>query len=43
MDKHLEEYLALCQQIYERMEADGTWPWKEQLPTNQSHNEHKQE
>ena len=24
---HLEEFLAICQQIYERRIADGTWPW----------------
>ena len=26
-DKHLERYLRLCQRIYERMEAEGSWPW----------------
>lgn len=26
-DDHLEEFLAICQQIYERRVADGTWPW----------------
>jgi hypothetical protein len=25
----LERYLALCQRIYERMERDGTWPWRD--------------
>jgi len=25
---HLDEYLALCKRIYERMERDGSWPWK---------------
>lgn len=24
----LERYLALCKRIYEDMERDGTWPWK---------------
>lgn len=23
----LEQYLALCQRIYERMEREGSWPW----------------
>ena len=27
-DPRLERYLELCQRIYERMERDGTWPWK---------------
>jgi hypothetical protein len=29
MDKqdHLEEYLAICQAVYEQMKRDGTWPW----------------
>ena len=26
-DEHLERYLRLCRQIYERMEREGTWPW----------------
>ncbi len=26
---HLERYLAICQQIYERMERENSWPWKE--------------
>ena len=25
----LERYLALCQRIYERMERDGSWPWRD--------------
>ena len=29
MDKHLEQYLALCQCIFERMEREGSWPWAE--------------
>lgn len=29
LDPRLERYLELCQRIYERMERDGTWPWKE--------------
>ena len=29
MDKHLEQYLALCQRIYERMEREGSWPFLE--------------
>jgi hypothetical protein len=28
-DPRLERYLELCQRIYERMERDGTWPWKQ--------------
>ena len=28
-DNHLERHLKLCQQIYERMKRDGTWPWRE--------------
>lgn len=42
-DDRLEQYLELCQRIYERMEREGTWPWKEQLPTNTNDNEHPQE
>ena len=29
MNKDLEQYLALCQRIYERMEVEGSWPWKD--------------
>ena len=25
----LERYLALCQRIYERMEREGSWPWRD--------------
>jgi hypothetical protein len=28
-DPRLERFLELCQRIYERMERDGTWPWKQ--------------
>jgi hypothetical protein len=28
-DEFLERYLRLCQQIYERMEREGTWPWSD--------------
>lgn len=27
--EHLERYLAICKQIYERMEREGSWPWSE--------------
>lgn len=26
-DEFLEQYLLLCQRIYERMEREGAWPW----------------
>lgn len=29
LPEHLRQYLAICKQVYERMERDGTWPWKE--------------
>lgn len=28
-DEHLEEFLAICQTMFERMQRDGTWPWRE--------------
>lgn len=24
----LEEYLLLCEQLYERLQREGKWPWK---------------
>lgn len=43
MNTQLEEYLLLCQRIYERMEREGSWPWKEQeeqlSETNKLYNE----
>lgn len=27
-DEHLEEFLAICQAMFERMQRDGTWPWR---------------
>ena len=26
-EQHLEQYLRLCQRLYERLEAEGSWPW----------------
>lgn len=28
-DQHLEEFLAICQAVFERMRRDGTWLWPE--------------
>jgi len=36
IDPQLERYLELCQRIYERMERDGTWPWKTDVPSDDS-------
>lgn len=33
MNDEFEQYLALCQRIYERMEREGSWPWLEQDST----------
>ena len=27
--QYLEEYLAICQAVFERMRREGTWPWPE--------------
>ena len=32
IDPRLEQYLLLCQRMYERKERDGTWPWKSDIP-----------
>jgi hypothetical protein len=32
MEPRLEQYLLLCQRMYERMEREGTWPWKSDIP-----------
>lgn len=26
-DEHLEEFLAICQAVFERMRREGAWPW----------------
>jgi hypothetical protein len=26
-DEHLEEYLAICAAVFERMKREGTWLW----------------
>jgi hypothetical protein len=26
-NEHLEEYLAICTAVFERMKREGTWPW----------------
>lgn len=28
-DEHLDQHLELCQRIYLRMQADGSWPWRD--------------
>ncbi len=28
-DEHLEEFLAICQAMFERMQREGSWPWFE--------------
>ena len=25
----LDRYLAFCKRVYENMEREGTWPWKD--------------
>lgn len=29
-DEALERYFAICKRIFEQMERDGTWPWKDE-------------
>jgi hypothetical protein len=29
MRPELLAYLSLCKRVYERMERDGSWPWKD--------------
>jgi hypothetical protein len=28
-DERLKQYIALCKRIYERMEQEGSWPWRD--------------
>ena len=35
-DEHLERHLELCQQVYLRMLADGSWPWKTESDSSKS-------
>lgn len=28
-DEHIERHLAICQRVYERLLAEGNWPWRE--------------
>ena len=32
----LERYLAQCKRIYEDMERDGSWPWKDEMDSTHS-------
>ena len=29
-DDHLQQFLELCQRVFLRMQADGTWPWPDE-------------
>ena len=31
-EQQFQRYLRLCQRIYERMEAENSWPWKTEDP-----------
>lgn len=35
-DERLEQFIALCQRIYERMEREGTWPWSDSQESEDS-------
>lgn len=37
-DPRLLRYLEFCQRMYERMERDGTWPWKQAVDSTLSEN-----
>lgn len=28
-DDQLDRYLELCKRLFERMRADGSWPWRD--------------
>ena len=30
LDPRLEQYLALCQRMFERLQREGHWPWPEE-------------
>lgn len=34
MSPELEQYLALCKRMYERMLREDTWPWDSTLSDN---------
>lgn len=33
-DQHLEAFLAICREMFERMEREGTWPWPDDSPNS---------
>ncbi len=33
-DPSLDQFLALCQRVYERMEREGTWSWADSQNTD---------
>ena len=35
-DEHLERHLELCRHVYQRMLADGSWPWARQIDSPNS-------
>lgn len=35
-DEHLQRHLDLCRRVYQRMLADGSWPWKEEPDSTDS-------
>lgn len=37
-DRMLERYIELCKRIYERMEREDSWPWKDTADSPSSSN-----
>lgn len=37
-DDHLQQHLELCKRIYLRMLAEESWPWANQLDSQNSEN-----
>ncbi len=32
MTKQIDDFLALCERMFERMEQEGSWPWDDDEP-----------
>ncbi|MFC6637405.1 hypothetical protein GV827_17590 [Sulfitobacter sp. JBTF-M27] len=34
-DEHLQRHLDLCQRVFQRMLAERSWPWKEDVDSTE--------
>lgn len=42
-DEHIQRHLEICQRVYERLLAEGTWPWPDSTESEDVIESHRQD